>query len=142
MHRRGLTLIELLAVITLITLTAGVTLAGRSSGSTEARLRAVTADIIAFDAHARRFAERHGAVTLERVDAEHLRMVNTTGQVAHLTVRHGAEVQLLVDDVQATSVIIDALGRSADYDIVIQLQDLERPITVAGLTGWTEESTP
>ncbi len=142
MNRRGLTLIELLAVITLITMVAGVALAGLSSGSEEARLRAATADVIALDAHARRSAERHGAVTLERVDPDRLRLMNATGQIANLSLRHGIEVQLLVNDSPASAIAVDALGRTDDYEIRVTLHDLERRISVAGLTGWTGEAAP
>ncbi len=142
MNRRGLTLIELLAVITLITMVAGVALAGLSSGSEEARLRAATADVVALDAHARRSAERHGAVALERVDPDRLRLTNASGQVANLSLRHGVEVQILVNEAPVNAIGVDALGRSDDYEIRVTLNGLERRIVVAGLTGWTEESAP
>ncbi len=142
MFRRGLTLIELLAVITLITMVAGIALAGLSSGSDNARLRAMAAELGGFDAHARRVAERHGAVAIERVDSRRFRLVGCDGTVASLLLRHGAEATLMVDNAPATRITVDAIGRSPDYDLLIQLNDLEQRITIAGLTGWIEETDP
>ena len=140
--RRGLTLIEALAVVALLSLATGalsVSMADRSDGY---RLQRSLEEISSADRRARLFARAHGPVEL--AFEESWVLVRTLGDEPEiLAVRKldtGVSLRVrTMDDHSVESIRIDRRGRSDDYDVMASLGETRKELHLCGLTGWVVE---
>lgn len=156
--RRSFTLIELLAVIVLLSLAAGIG-AGHLSNATEsANQRAVLASVLDLDARARLLARRSGPVCLVLTEELDTQTAMLTGgaetdfpgwrddqaPIARVTISPPLQLELLHESGQVLENIdFDALGRSIDYRIVLSSPTGQSEHRVLGLTGRVvEEASP
>ena len=140
----GFTLIELLAVIVIVSMIAGVTTISLASASDSAQLNATIARWRDLDARARLFARSLGPVTM-RLDRESrsLRLYydGLAELLSHLTLPRGTNAQIVAQ--RPTDVVnFDRLGRSADYEVEVSISERTVHWHVCGLTGWITENQP
>lgn len=134
---RGLTLVEMLAVIVIVSLVAGVAAVGLAASSETAQLQAIGAEWRDLDGRARLFARSlgpvvmtmHGEGTVVRLD------VRETGELLSEIALPAVVSGRIDTDMSDDSIVFDRLGRSVDYEVT--LQGAERVIRwrVCGLTG-------
>lgn len=137
------TLIELLAVIIIISLVAGVSSVGLVAGSRQANILAAASDLKNLDAHARIAALTSGTMDLtlkSELDVATLQTREGRVELARVTLPVDCRIELLIDKQPRTVVDFDALGRSADYNLEIGLEEHRIFWAVCGLTGWIVES--
>lgn len=142
MRRGGLTLIETLAVVVLLGITAATTLTHLSGATDSARLREAGAIVRDADARARLLAQSEGPLFLE-LDADR-GAVSVRDPGGRVLLARELPARVRVEAVDENSqpieqIVIDARGRSGDYTIVATLGDRRDAWRVAGLTGWIEE---
>lgn len=148
MRRGAFTLIEVLAVVTIVALATAALTIGLGAADANARLRALTADLIDLDARARLLARTDGTCELRfpRDEAEReVALVLVSHEDAFSTVvlpmSARAEARTLDGD-PLEAVRFDRSGRTPDYSITVSMGDLTAAWTVAGLTGWIEREIP
>jgi len=138
----GFALIEVLSVIVILSLVAGLATVGLAATTDSARLRETQVRWRDLDAHARLMARREGPVLMS-VDEEPrlVRLhVRASGEpVALLALPRGIAGRIERDDAR---VVFDTLGRSPDYAIVVTSEAGTRRWQVAGLTGDVTEAPP
>ncbi len=148
---RGFTLIEMLAVVTILAIATGVLAMGVGSRSADARLRETMAAWQDLDARARLFArsvragEESGArqVTLTvSADANEATLVDlvTGDRLSRFSLPNGVLARI---DVEPRGVVrYDRLGRCADYTVELTGEARSIRFTVEGLTGRITEDAP
>jgi prepilin-type N-terminal cleavage/methylation domain-containing protein len=142
-RQHGLTLIELLAVIAILSLVAGVATVGLASSGAAASLHAAESGWKELDARARLLARAEGAMVMSiDDDARVVRLhVAATGErvgVVPLGALEAALETAGADD----AVRFDGLGRSVDYHARLTGAERGRRWRVAGLTGAIREVGP
>ncbi|MEE9128653.1 MAG: prepilin-type N-terminal cleavage/methylation domain-containing protein [Phycisphaerales bacterium] len=137
----GFTLIELLAVIVIVTLATGIVTVGLASANTSAQLRGAIAQWRTLDARARMLSRALGAVTMHYEEHSQLLQLSRVESDELL-----AKIQLpkkvhadLVTEHPTDTVVFDRLGRSADYDVRMMIDDRVVAWHVCGLTGYITE---
>lgn len=143
--RAAFTLIELLAVIVIVSLTIGLVTISLAATGERAYLRATVAQWRDLDARARAFARSLGSITMRLDQGSHAVQLHRDQSGELLTTVH------LPQDLSATlgseepshTIIFDRLGRSPDYDVKLLAKN-NRTIHwhVCGLTGWITEGQP
>ena len=138
---RSFTLIELLAVIVIITLTAGTVTVGLVSANTSAQLQAAVSQWRDLDARARTLSRALGPITM-RLEAHHglvqLSLLDSDERLAKITLPWNVSARLAIDRPTDT-IVFDRLGRSPDYDVRLTLEDRVIAWHVCGLTGYIME---
>lgn len=148
MNGRGLTLIELLAVVVLLGLVMALGAPRLASSAGAAEMTAFEAAWRDLDAKARLLARNgHPMVTL-RLMPDQRALVLQRGRderVSSAAVPPTMSVELRRGGSESVSVItFDARGCSPDYTVRIGVTDgpLHRSWRAAGLTGWIERDDP
>jgi prepilin-type N-terminal cleavage/methylation domain-containing protein len=141
--RHAFTLIEVLAVVTILAIATAAMTVGLASADANARLRAFRADLIDLDARARLFARTEGACDIRfPLEAEQTIVLARLGNeepLATVTLPHAARVEAQATGRDALKIVhVDRSGRSVDYRVTVTMGDLSTAWTVAGLTGWVE----
>ena len=136
-HRDGLTLIELLAVIVIASLVLGV--AGWSVSATSDRtvLARTIAGLQDIDARARLHARSSGEPVVMHIngDARVLRLTTVGGEkLSDVSVPSSIEMVIEKDSTEP-SIAFDARGRSCDYVAVLRTQHEVVRLRVHGLSG-------
>ncbi len=137
----GFTLIELLAVIVIVTLATGIVTVGLASAKTSAQLRGAVAQWRTLDARARTLSRALGPVTM-RYEKEPQRLQLARVESDELL----AKIQLpkkvhadLVTEHPTDTIVFDRLGRTPDYDVQMMIDDRVVAWHVCGLTGYITE---
>jgi prepilin-type N-terminal cleavage/methylation domain-containing protein len=147
---RGFTLVEMLAVVTLLALTVSLVTASFAGSVDSGRLSEAESVVRNADAQARLRARTSGPVRLS-VDRSVINLEREFGardrissNRVSITLPNHARVFMLSADGMETLELIrfDKLGRSPDYRVRIELGASLRTLRVAGLTGWIEENDP
>ncbi len=136
------TLIELLAVIVIVSLVAGIATIGLASASQSAQLHAAAAEWRDLDGRARLFGRSLGQVVMSLNSERTAVMLHVTDSkelLSEVTLPDGASGQIQTRTPNRM-IAFDRLGRSVDYEV--QLQAGERVIRwrVYGLTGLIGET--
>ena len=141
-RRLGLTLLELLAVIVVISLVISVAGVRLAATGTRARLHAVTARLRDLDAHARLVA-RSGEPAVLRLDVTqrlvrvHTIPANESLSIVQLPQEISAEIMTSSDQ---EAIVFDRLGHSQDYRVSLRAGDTVLRWEVYGLTGYMPRS--
>ncbi len=140
---RALTLIELLAVIVIMSLVAGLATTGLAAASDQARLRAAAADWRTLDAHARLLA-RSGEPVVMIVDEDaregRLQAVKSGERLASLVLPPGVDVDVSGEPDEGP-VTFERSGRSRDYAVALLVDGRQVGWQVYGLTGYVVETS-
>ncbi len=140
--RPAFTLIELLAVIVIVSLVAGIATVGLASASQSAQLHAAAADWRDLDGRARLFGRSLGPVVmslnLERT-AVMLNVTDSKELLSEVTLPEGTSGQLQTRTPNKT-ISFDRLGRSVDYEVQLQVGERVIRWRVYGLTGLIGET--
>lgn len=131
---RGFTLAELLAVVVLLGLAAGIASMGMSGGP-PAEVRAAAHAIALVDASSRRLAPAVGPL---RMDIEG-RFVAARATGAAIAARRELPrgIRCSIESARGPGVWFDALGRGEDYVLTIAATDGSiQTWRVSGATGW------
>lgn len=139
-HCAGFTLLEVLAVVALLSMVTAALTVHLASVSESARFRAAEARLLDLDARARLLARSATTVLLAVADggrALTLSEVRTGAPLARVDLDEGASVTLEVEPNQSW-VLIDRLGRSVDYELELQSGEQKSRWSIAGGSGWTE----
>ena len=132
------TLIELLAVIVIISLIAGITMANLAATDDDATLRAAVAAVRDLDQRARIFSQTGEHVTLapsRTRDALLLKTSRDSETVAAAQMPRGITVHLDLPRTRRETVRFDSFGRSGDYRVVLRRGMDTLVWRVHGLTG-------
>lgn len=144
----GFTLIEMLAVLVLLSLTAGASVFALADTTERARLDDVRSEVLAMDARARLLARGArgggGAVRIVREPASgsgSLRVARaSTGEVLHVVDLHPPiEARLRIDGQVIRELLVDTRGETPDYEIVLSTPSEARVFRVSGVTGLARE---
>jgi prepilin-type N-terminal cleavage/methylation domain-containing protein len=142
MNRRGFTLMEVLAVVLLLTLAMGATAAGIAASSDATKLRAATAAALDLDRRAR-LHSRTGARVILAAEPGHIgiRQWATGEQLADVPLPTGIAARLTdpTGEHPLASIVFDCTGATPDYRLVLSLDNQTRSLLIAGLTGWSED---
>ncbi len=141
---RGLTLIEVLAVIVIVSLVAGVATMGLASSTHSARVRAAAAQWRDLDARARLFGRTLGPVVMtlnaDRTDVRiHVR--GSDELLTEVALPVGVTGRILAEP-EPDAIVFDRLGHSVDYDVQLSAGDRIVAWHVYGLTGLIKEGEP
>lgn len=140
--QHAFTLIEVLAVIVIVSMVAGVATVGLAAASDSARLRAAAAQWRDLDARARLFSRSLGPVVMSvgyQRNAVTLHSVGSNERLTAVVLPDGVWGQLRVDP-PTQSIVFDRLGRSMDYDVEVRTAQRVIHWRVWGLTGLITES--
>ena len=135
----GFTLLEVLAVVVILSLVASAAMMGLSSANDEAVMRAARSVLQELDAKTRLYSRAGHRVSL-RVGESGAIEVREHGsdrnRIAFTAV--SAQIQLTLQEVDSGETVIqfDRLGRSPDYRVVLQSAAGMERWHVCGLTGW------
>ncbi len=135
---RGFTLIEMLAVIVILSLVAGTTLMNASAVTDDAAFRAAAAGVRDLDARARMFGRSGSPAMLMPTEQRDGLVLNGMGKgdvLAFVTMPAGVTIHLNTEGANEEVIGFDALGRSCDYAIVLHRADRVLTLQVCGLTG-------
>lgn len=138
------TLIEVLAVIVIISMVAGVATIGLAAASESARLRAAAAQWRDLDARARLFSRSLGPVVMsvgDQSNAVTLQSVESNELLTAVVLSDGVWGRFGADP-PTESVVFDRLGRSVDYDVEVRTAQRVIHWRVWGLTGLFTERKP
>ena len=142
--RPGLTLIEVLAVVTLLAIAAAMATAGLSAAHEAAQLREAASIFRNADAQARFLASTGDQVILrigEESNTVELWPVGI-GRVRAFTLGSHVSARLLdrAGDARIDVVHIDRRGQSTDYRVSLRVGERAGTLRVSGLTGWVEQA--
>ncbi len=140
--RPTFTLIELLAVIVIVSLVAGIATVGLASASESAQLHATAAECRDLDGRARLFSRSLGQVVMSLNSERNSVMLHVTDSkelLSEVTLPDGASGQIHVGTPNKT-IAFDRLGRSVDYEVQLQAGEHLIRWRVYGLTGLIGES--
>ncbi|MCP3905289.1 MAG: type II secretion system protein [Planctomycetes bacterium] len=145
---RGFTIIEMLAVVTILAIATGVLAMGVGTRSADARLRETSAGWRDLDARARLFARsvrsgdqsdaRQVALTVSS-DASEVTLVDlvTGDRLSRFGLPDGLLARI---DVEPRGVVrYDRLGRCADYTVELTGEARSMRFTIDGMTGRVTE---
>ena len=138
---RSFTLIELLAVIVIITLTAGTVSVGLVSANTSAQLQTAVSQWRDLDARARTLSRALGPVTMRyqvQRTLVQLSILESGELLAEITLPRNVSARVVTEGPTDT-VIFDRLGRSLDYNVTLTLDNSIIAWHVCGLTGYITE---
>jgi len=147
-HRRtrGLTLLEMLAVVTLLGFCAALVMGFTGSSRGGESFAAVAGAVQDFDARARVCARQYGPVRMARGDdGRSLVLTSVVGGDPISRYDPGPSIEWAAVSLCRHSadpdIVFDAAGRSDDYLLRIEQGSRSLTLHVAGLTGWitTEE---
>ncbi len=144
MTSRSFTLIELLAVIVIISLTTGIAVVSIATTSESAQLHATVARWRDLDARARIFARSLGPVTMRlkrESQALQLRQDSSGELLAQLHLPEDLGLHLTSED-PSHAIVFDRLGHSPDYDVKLLTRNRTIHWHVCGLTGCITELHP
>jgi len=143
---RGLTLIELLAIIVILAMVSSVLAIGLGSASSVASIQSFASQWAGMDGRARLMSRT------QDLDADPIIMVASEGRVALLRHRVDGHDEAVVDEIHSPRGValriegiehqwidFDRRGCTPDYKLVLKLHDVKRVWRVHGLTGWIEE---
>jgi type II secretory pathway pseudopilin PulG len=138
------TLVELLAVIVMISMVAGIATVGLAASSESARLHAAAAAWRDLDARARLFGRTLGPVVMTlSADRNDVRLhVQGSGELLSEVTFAGGVTGRILAEPAVDSVAIDRLGRSVDYDVELRSGDRIMTWRVLGTTGLLKEREP
>ncbi len=140
----GFTLLELLAVVVLLSLTFTVTGVRLAATSTRAKLQATASRLRDLDAHTRLLA-RSGEPASLRLDGtqRHVNVqgIRSTELLATVTLPAEVTVQVRASSGDET-ITFDRLGRSKDYRVTVQAGETVLRWHVYGLTGYIRTDGP
>ncbi len=142
MIARAFTLLEVLAVVVILSLTMALVAVGVASADEAASIRAFTSAAVDLDRRARLWAPAGSAMELH-LQTNCLRLVNrSTGeQVSALHIPGRVSVQLLtMDDEPLDTIVFDRSGCTQDYRLLAAKGERSHAMSIAGLTGWVQES--
>lgn len=143
-HPRALTLIELLAVIVIASMVAGVATIGLAATSDTARLRAAAAHWRDLDARARVFSRSLGPVEMA-VDEDgrevQLYLVRSGELLSAMSLPEPMQGRIRAPG-DPRSILFDSHGRTIDYQVDLRADDRVVTWHVCGLTGLTREAQP
>ena len=138
MNRTAFTLLELLAVIVLLSLAVIVAAPGLAGEAGAARLDGAMARALELDGRARLLARSGTTVTLATRDDGRALIVQDVESVVLATASLPADVRATLDSAEVqTTIGFDRAGRSADYAIVVRSGSVSRRTAICGLTGFT-----
>ncbi len=140
--RRAFTLIELLAVIVIVSLVAGIATVGLASASESAQLHAAAAEWRDLDGRARLFGRSLGPVVMSlnsKRDAVMLHVTDSKELLSEVTLPDGASGQIQTRT-PSKMIAFDRLGRSVDYDVELRTGEHLIRWRVYGLTGLIGET--
>ncbi len=140
---RGFTLLEVLAVVALLSIAASICLASLGSAHESAAARALAASIRELDARGRLAARTLGAVDLvaDRETSTVSTRLSATGEVLS-SVDVGKERSVRLSDARANEILavrLDRSGRSIDYSAQVVSSGGTTTLRFSGLTGLVEE---
>ena len=139
-RRCGFTLLELMAVIVILSIATGITLAHVSSMTESAQIKACVAALWDLDARARLLSRSAPPTppTLKLTsNGDGLQLIESeSGEF--LTPPHikNATISLLVDSKAVWGIQFDAMGHSVDYTIHLERNGQIIELHFCGLTGW------
>jgi len=142
----GFTLLEVLAVVVILSVAASVTLVGLSSAGDEVAMRGTRSSLKELDAKARLYA-RTGQGAVLRVDdsgaIEVLALGPEGGRIARAFINPQIQVTLEVIDSAEPGIRFDRLGKSPDYGVVLESATRKESWHVCGSSGWfSKENIP
>ena len=141
MVSRSFTLIELLAVIVIITLTAGTVTVGLASANIGAQLQAAVSRWCNLDGRARTLSRALGPITMRHEVQRplvRLSLIDSNERLAEIALPRNVIARLTTDRPTDT-VDFDRLGHTPDYDVQIVIDDRVVAWHVCGLTGYITE---
>lgn len=147
-YRRALTLIEMLAVVVLLSLVAALGSVGLVSGNEQAQLRASLAAWQDLDATARLLAQTNGPIQMVLNEGTIAISSTHVGEgFSSVVLPDGYTGHLVVGNHETNAITFDARGHSEDYRVEIRRLATELPGSgweVCGLTGWVvhREASP
>ncbi len=136
----GFTVLELLAVVSLLSLAMALGATRLGLATDEAHLSRALADLLEVDARARLLSRSGGAVSVS-LETEPLRLVLRRARARDVlgstVLPQNVLVRLtdLVSREAIDEIRFDRAGRSRDYWVEVRLGDAQVRRTVAGLTG-------
>lgn len=144
--RRAFTLIELLAVVVILSITAGMGLIALSNVHGEARLERIGLAWRELDARSRTIARQGRSSPMLEIESAVIQAENLGewGLVA-IAIPDGVQAQCEVAGLRATRVLFDTRGCSPDYTLSLTSEARRKAWRVSGETGWIEavrEETP
>lgn len=141
-HQRAFTLMELLAVIVLMSLVAGIAVSNLGGLSQTEAMLSTSALLHDLDAKARAYARTDRPCTM-RLSSERstvdLLLTGDQSLLSQVGVPQGIGVKFAVRGGNATDVAFDRLGCSPDYELKCVGQSHTIVWSVCGLTGWRSE---
>ena len=140
--RPAFTLIELLAVIVIVSLVAGIATVGLASASESAQLHAAAAEWRDLDGRARLFGRSLGPVAMSLNSERSAVMLHVTDSkelLSEVTLPDGTSGQIQTRTPNKT-IAFDRLGRSVDYDVELRTGERVIQWRVYGLTGLIGET--
>ena len=142
--RSAFTLIEVLAVIVIVSMVAGVATVGLAATNDSARLRGAAAQWRDLDARARLLGRSLRPVVMsvgDQGNAVTLHSVESNELLTAVVLPDGVWGRLRVDP-RTQSIVFDRLGRSVDYDVEVRTDQQVIHWRVWGLTGLITELKP
>jgi len=144
---RGLTLLEMLAVVTLLGFCAALVVGFTGSSRGGESLTAMAGAVQDFDARARVCARQYGPVRMSRgSDGRTLVLKSVVGGDPIFEIDPGPSIEWSAVSLCRHSadpdIVFDAAGRSDDYLLRIQQGSRSLTLHVAGLTGWITMEEP
>jgi prepilin-type N-terminal cleavage/methylation domain-containing protein len=138
------TLIELLAVIVIVSMVAGTATMGLAATSQWVRLHAAAARWRDLDAHGRLFSRSLGPVVMSLDEGSNeIRLLEVrSGEVlSRVSLPRGVSGRIHAPEA-SRSVVFDHLGRTIDYQVELRSNDRAIGWQVHGLTGLITEAEP
>lgn len=142
--RPGLTLIEVMAVVTLLAIAAAIATAGLSSAHEAVQLREAVSVFRNADAQARFLASTGDQVILRIGEESNTVELRSDGMDEVRTFTLGTHVSAGLLDRAGVARIdvvrIDRRGQSTDYRVSLRVGERAETLRVSGLTGWVEQA--
>ena len=140
---KGFTLIEMLAVIALISLAAAALIPNLVAAGRSADMLRVIARVREIDSRARTYARTSGHVILVWIDSENrsiLMVESDTGMtLGEVEIEPNISLSIEVDG-HGAKIVFDRLGHSADYRVELRGNGSAARLSVAGLTGFFQST--
>ena len=144
MRFRGFTLIEVLAVIVILSIVAGVATVGLASATDSARLAGAVSQWRDLDARARLFSRTTGPVVMN-LNRDHTMVrlfVVESGELLSQVVLPPEVTGHFRTDQPTDAIVFDRTGGSPDYEVQVKTVDSIVRWYVYGLTGLVKEGRP
>ncbi len=134
-QRRGVTLIEMLAVVVLIALTTAVLARGMISDSPQRELHQAVYNVIALDTSARSLARTSGPVRIIANGSQLTVLSPSNEQLAQRTLPAGWSLERAQWASREWLYVIESSGRSEDVELLLVGPGNQHSLQVAGLLG-------